>query len=111
MATRKEFATKTKVSAFLRAGGRCECGCGVKIVATAEYHHIVPAALGGNNDVSNCRVMLARCHRVQTSTIDVPQIAKSVRIFEKSIGARKSKGRGFAGWRNFDGSVTYARAR
>lgn len=111
MATRKEFSKRTKLAVWARSNGRCECGCGTKIIARPEYHHIIPAALGGDNDADNCRLMSVQCHRVQTSTIDKPEISKSVRIFEKSIGARKSKGRGFQGWRLFNGEVRHARDR
>ena len=91
---RQEFSKATKTAAWNRCGGFCECPCLQKIVGTPEYHHIVPAALGGGNDLDNVLVLSKRCHRVRTAKTDVPQIAKSRRIFEKRIGVRGT-GRGF----------------
>ncbi len=91
---RQEFSKATRISAWDLAGGVCQCGCRQKIVGTPEYHHIVPAALGGSNALENCSVLSKRCHRVLTAKTDVPQIAKSRRIFEKRIGVRGT-GRGF----------------
>lgn len=91
---RAEFSKKTKLEAWHRCGGRCECGCGRKILGTPEYHHIVEAALGGSNDLTNCQVLDPKCHRLITSTVSVPQVAKSQRVFEKRAGVR-TKSRGF----------------
>lgn len=91
--SRQEFPKKVKLAAFERCKGICECGCGQKII-TAEYDHIVAAALGGSNDLDNCMVLDRRCHRKKTSSHDVPVIAKATRVFEKRAGLRKSR-RGF----------------
>lgn len=88
---RAEFSKATKLAAWERCGGRCECGCGLKILGRPEYHHRVPAALGGSNELENCAVYSVKCHRLQTSETDVPEISKSQRIFEKRIGLRKSR--------------------
>lgn len=105
---RREFTKKTKLAAWERCRGVCECGCGQKIITTPEYdHYPVPAALGGSNDLSNCRVLSKKCHRRITATHDVPEIAKSVRVFEKRIGVRKSQG--FKGWRKFSGEAVWKR--
>jgi 5-methylcytosine-specific restriction endonuclease McrA len=66
--------------------------CGVKIVTVAEYDHRIPDALGGSNEIDNCVCTCAKCHRVKTSTKDVPAIAKAVRLNEKLAGARKRTG-------------------
>ena len=92
--TRLEFPKSVKLAAFERCKGICECGCGQKIL-TAEYdHYPVPAALGGSNDLANCRALDKRCHRKLTAEHDVPVIAKASRVFEKRAGLRKSR-RGF----------------
>ncbi len=89
--SRAEFTKLTKAQAFQRAGGRCECGCGSKLTpGEIEYDHRIPAAVGGTNDLSNCVVMRKKCHRRKTSTKDVPEISKSVRVSEKAMGLRKS---------------------
>ena len=89
---RAEFSKKTKAEAFQRARGRCECGCGSKLTpGEVEYDHWpVPAALGGSNELTNCRVLRTKCHRRLTASKDVPAISKSVRIAEKAMGLRKS---------------------
>lgn len=88
--TRAEFTKATKLARFDHAKGHCET-CGQRIVGVAEYDHAVPCAVGGDNSFENCRVMCKRCHRLKTSTIDVPQISKSVRIYEKRAGVRTKR--------------------
>lgn len=79
---RLEFSRKTKAEAFLRSEGCCEV-CHVKIVSGAQYDHIVPDQLGGKAVLSNCQVLCPKCHRIKTSTRDVPMIAKAKRIEAK----------------------------
>lgn len=88
---RKEFTKQTKLAAHERSKGICECGCGLKIIGLVEYHHIVAASLGGSNDLDNCMVMSKKCHRRLTAEKDIPELAKSQRIFEKRIGVRKRR--------------------
>jgi len=89
---RKEFSKRTKVQAYERAGGRCEGeGCGKKLTTgDIEYHHIIPAAwaFDGGNDLANCRVYCRSCHRVSPSTVDIPAISKSRRVYQAHIGAK-----------------------
>ena len=85
---RQEFPKRVKLAAWERCKGRCECGCGQKIITPEYDHHPVPAALGGAATLDNCRVLNKRCHRVFTAEHDVPEIKKSTRIFEKRINAR-----------------------
>lgn len=87
---RAEFTDKTKLARFKHANGHCEV-CTQKILGTAEYDHAVPAAIGGGNDFENCRCLCSKCHAVKTRKTDVPQIAKSKRIYEKRAGLRKTK--------------------
>lgn len=90
MSKRAEFSKATCIARFKHAKGCCET-CGNEIVGGAEYDHAVPCAVGGTNDFDNCRCLCVRCHRIKTSKVDVPQIAKSVRIFEKRAGVRKTR--------------------
>lgn len=104
---REEFSKSVRLAAWARCGGLCECGCGQRIIGTPEYHHIVPASLGGPGTLDNCWVMARRCHRVWTAGPEGnPAIAKSTRVHEKRIGARTSR-RGFRGWRKFSGEVVW----
>ena len=92
---RQEFAKAVKMAAWERCKGRCECGCGFKILGTPHYdHYPVPASIGGPGTLANCRVLDRKHHKTVTDTQDIPALAKSRRIFEKRIGARGT-GRGF----------------
>ena len=105
---RREFSKATKLAAWERSGGRCECGCGQKIIGTPEYDHRLEDYVGGANDLVNCVVMSKRCHRLKTNA-NRPEIDKTRRIAEKRAGVRKRQG--FKGWRRFDGSAVYANPR
>jgi len=92
MTRRAEFTKHTKLAAWERCNGVCECGCGLKIIGRPEYdHYPIPAALGGSNDLDNCRVLSKKCHRWITAQKDIPELAKSQRIFEKRIGIRSKR--------------------
>lgn len=94
---RAEFSKKVKLAAFKRVEGRCE-SCLAPIVNGAEYDHIVPHAVGGDNSLENVQVLCRPCHADKTRKRDVPQIAKSKRIAEKRAGVRR-KGPAMAGSR------------
>lgn len=103
---RQEFSTKIKLAAFERAKGMCE-SCGLKIIGRAEYDHALPDFFGGGTDLSNCQCLCAKCHRLKTSTADVPRIAKTKRTKAKSTGAwpksrRPLRSRGFENYRERD---------
>ena len=87
---RQEFSTKTKMAAFDRAKGMCE-SCGQKIIGRAEYDHALPDFFGGKPDLSNCQCLCSKCHRLKTSTADVPRIAKTKRTKAKTVGAVRTK--------------------
>lgn len=92
---RKEFTRKVKSMAFERSGGRCEV-CTAKLSPSKfEYDHVVPCALGGSNDLSNCRVTCSNCHGEKTFKTDIPMIRKSDRVRDKHNGAFRKSSRGF----------------
>lgn len=96
MSARAEFSKQTKLAAFERCKGRCECGCKLKIIGGVEYdHYPIPASLGGPATLENCRVIMKKHHRQITAEIDVPALAKSQRIYEKRASVRKPRGRPF----------------
>ena len=96
MAHRDEFPKSVKLAAWDRCGGRCECGCGFKIIGTPHYdHYPIPASLDGPGTLDNCRVLDRKHHKQISDKKDIPAIAKSTRVFEKRIGARPARGRGF----------------
>lgn len=96
---RREFAASVKLEAWNRSRGNCE-QCLARIVGRPEYDHIIPDALGGEPTFENCQVLCSKCHRLKTSSEDVPRIAKTKRQQRKAIGAwskpkRKIQSRGF----------------
>jgi 5-methylcytosine-specific restriction endonuclease McrA len=96
---RREFSAKVKLAAWERCGGNCE-GCHARIIGRAEYDHILPDALGGEPTLENLQVLCTKCHRIKTSTGDVPRIAKAKRQQRKAIGvwpksSRPLRSRGF----------------
>jgi 5-methylcytosine-specific restriction endonuclease McrA len=110
---RQEFSEATKTAAWGRCGGTCECGCLKPIYRRAEYHHIVPASLGGMNNLENCMVMRDVCHAKITHGDGLDgnkAVKKSTRILEKRMGLR-AKGQGFRGWRRMNGEVRLVRDR
>jgi len=106
MSKRAEFSKATKLAAWERCRGMCECGCGQKIIGRPEYDHVIEDTLTHDNSLENCMVMAKRCHRIKTDE-NRPEIDKTRRILEKRAGVRK--GRGFRGGRAFDGSIKWYR--
>ena len=88
---RREFPKSVRRDTFTRAKGCCQ-DCGIKIIAGngPEYDHAVPDALGGEPTLDNCVVRCTKCHRLKTSTRDVPQIAKMKRQRDRAIGIKRT---------------------
>ena len=100
---RQEFSAKTKLEAWHRSGGVCECGCTIKLYPGGyEYDHRIPCGLGGDNSLDNC-VVLVRGHHLDKTRRDVAQIAKAKRLERGHAGIRKP--RKITAWRLFDGSI------
>jgi 5-methylcytosine-specific restriction endonuclease McrA len=84
----------------------------MKVVPGEEWDvsHDIPLEAGGKDDASNWFVAHRKCHRVHTSTVDAPMIAKVKRIHQKHVGAKKSRspmplGRGSKFKRKMDGTI------
>lgn len=96
--TRLEFPRKIKSAAFARSGGKCEA-CGLPFKAGAvEYDHILPAALGGEPSLANCRALCRACH-VEKTASDVKRIRKADRQRDRAnnsiVPKSKIKSAGF----------------
>ena len=87
---RKEFPAKVKLAAFERSKGCCDT-CGMKIIGRAEFDHDLACWFGGEPTLENCRCLCSKCHRLKTSTADVPRIAKTKRTKAKTVGATRTK--------------------
>lgn len=90
---RAEFSAATKTAAYERSGGHCEiCTKPIRQGEGPHYDHIVPAAIGGSADLSNCQAVCKTCHANKTATIDVPEIARSKRLYKKRINTKQRRG-------------------
>ncbi len=92
MTRRTEFTRTTKLAAWDRCGGRCECGCDRKLYpGDIEYDHRITCEQGGDNSLENCVVLSKACHGVKTHKVDAPRRAKSRSVRAKHVGADKPK--------------------
>ena len=65
------FDTSTKLAAYSRAGGKCECTmticrhggrCQARLGNNWHAHHRHAQAAGGPDTLSNCQAMCIPCH-------------------------------------------------
>jgi 5-methylcytosine-specific restriction enzyme A len=127
MTPRREFSAATKRAAWERSGGICEgwlnktpidgslthpsrfprsalqytssYRCGAPLDhGNFHYDHFDPDWYSKDNELENCTVLCHFCHAAKTRT-DVKNIAKSKRIIDKRIKARKPKSRPLPGTR------------
>ena len=104
---RKRITVAQRVKIFDSQGGICHI-CDQPI-RNAAWHldHIKPLSIGGEDTPWNLAPAHDRCHRDKTAG-EAPIRAKAVRVRARHIGANKRGGRGFRGWRKFDGTVVHA---
>ena len=108
---RVRITAKMRADIFLSRGGTCHL-CSMKVVPGEDWDvsHDIPLEAGGKDDATNWFVAHRKCHRVHTSTVDVPLIAKVKRIHQKHVGAKKSRspmplGRDSKFKRKMDGTI------
>lgn len=97
---RLEFSKEVRICALRRSKGRCEAKgasygfrrgvrCNADLGYGVEYDHFpIRAADGGLPDLDNCVAACVKCHRWKTAKIDLPQIAKSKRLFDRKWNLR-----------------------
>jgi 5-methylcytosine-specific restriction protein A len=104
-----DTATPPRVKAriYLGAAGHCKfCTRFVDGSAlVAEYDHVIPLILGGQNRETNLQLLCSECHAVKTKR-DVKIKAKVARVQKRHLGIKKP--RTMTSWRRFDGTVVHA---
>lgn len=90
---RRRWTSLRRAALFVDHDGQCHI-CGLKIDAVREgfdVDHIIPLALGGEDDEANCRPAHTRCHRGAggKTADDLAQIAKAKRVRARHLGARE----------------------
>jgi 5-methylcytosine-specific restriction endonuclease McrA len=108
---RVRITAKMRADIFLSRVGMCHL-CSMKVVPGEDWDvsHDIPLEAGGKDDATNWFVAHRKCHRVHTSTVDAPLIAKVKRIHQKHVGAKTSRspmplGRGSKFKRKMDGTI------
>jgi 5-methylcytosine-specific restriction enzyme A len=99
--TRRHISTRARVGVFEHHNGQCHL-CGVKIQSGEEWDisHAIPLAIGGADDETNWLPAHRKCHRLHTSTVDAPRIAKTKRQHAAHIGAKSPSRNPLPGGRN-----------
>jgi 5-methylcytosine-specific restriction endonuclease McrA len=119
--SRREFNARTRKQAWERANGFCEATIflwtGGNLISRrcqaplefAEFHydHIDPDFFGADDraELDNCQLLCRQCHKAKTKH-DIKNIAKTKRIINKRIKAKKSK-RPMLGSRESDWKRTF----
>lgn len=89
---RRKWTPKRRLAVFEAHKGTCHL-CGDKIDGTREaweLEHVIPLAMGGDDDETNVAPAHKSCHAAKT-VIDAGNLAKANRVRAKHYGAHVSK--------------------
>jgi len=79
MTKRKTISSKQRLKLFQDHSGVCHiCGGKINVGESWEVEHIIPIAMGGDDEPSNWRPAHTKCHKGKTKE-DVTAIAKAKR--------------------------------
>ena len=85
------FSAKTKDEALSLAQGKCaECG-GLLKPGQTEVHHKIPKWKGGDNSLSNAKVLCSACHLAADDDHDFGNMRAADRKAEKSKATLQSQ--------------------
>ena len=107
---RKTISTKRRQELFQSHAGLCHiCGGKIQVGEAWDVEHIIPIAMGGEDDEANWALAHRKCHRGKTSE-DVGNIARAKRREARHLGIKKSRnplpgGRSSPWKRTVDGRV------
>jgi hypothetical protein len=100
MSDPRRFTPSTKRTAYARAAGCCEACTAPLSPGNVFYDHRIPWATGEDSSLANCQCLCKTCHDFKTAIIDIPTIAKGVRIADRHVGIRPIASRPMPGGRN-----------
>jgi 5-methylcytosine-specific restriction endonuclease McrA len=99
--SRRSISTKERARLFTLHGGCCHiCEGKIHVGEAWDVSHVIPLALGGDDDDVNRMLAHRKCHRVRTSEQDIPFIARAKRRAANHAGARAPSSRPLPGGRN-----------
>jgi hypothetical protein len=110
---RRSLTRREKAAMIEAQQGLCGCGCGQEVtMANGDGEHGLAVGLGNRGKPD--AVWRRDCHKPK-SAADLKMIRKADRqrkahLGEKKRRGRKLQGRGFTGWRKFDGTIVRADA-
>ena len=89
--TRRRLSTLQRAKLFEAHHGLCHlCGEKIGVGEAWEIEHIIPVAMGGEDEDDNCAPAHVKCHAAKTKK-DRAQIAKANRVRAKHMGAHRPK--------------------
>lgn len=82
----RHFSKADKRAAMARCGGQCE-HCTAKLApGNVEFDHRIPYATSRDSSLANIDVLSRNCHATKSYKIDIPRIAKGVRLADRHVG-------------------------
>lgn len=97
MTRRRSLSPTKRFRLFQERGGVCHlCAGKIQVGEGWEVEHVIPIALGGDDDDANCMLAHTKCHSVKTRK-DLADIAKAKRRERGRFGIPARKGRPMPG--------------
>jgi len=88
---RKTLSAKIRLQIFQTHKGLCHiCGGKVNVGESWDVEHVIPFAMGGEDNETNWAVAHVKCHRTKTVQ-DVAEIAKAKRREARHRGSHQSR--------------------
>ncbi len=96
----RRFSKATMREAYDRAEGCCEVCTAALTPGNTFYDHVIPWTISRDSSLSNAAVLCKTCHDFKTAVMDIPRIAKGVRLADRHVGIRPIASRPMPGGRN-----------
>lgn len=105
---RRRLSDRERLRVWERCAGTCQGPCKRKLAPGDGWQADHPRALGlGGEDNPDLLVVLCEWCYPTKNKDDASRIAKAKRGKARHIGGPRRSGRGFRGWRRFDGTVVW----